>query len=443
MCDEKTPTLEGDLETTGIKIQNGSFAYETKKPQLTGIDIDPKVKELADKQWEVALLRSQLEDAESHIRMLVKGKSSGELGDDAETAQGPNLLCLKRIDFECSKGELIAVVGGVGCGKTSFLSAILGEIRQLGNGNVFTKGNLAYFSQSPFILNASVRDNILFGHIKEPVSEDKYQRALSCCALREDLKQFPAGDRTEIGEKGITLSGGQKARVAMARVVYHCADISLLDDPLAAVDAHVGKHIFQQCIIDELLAGDGHRSVILATNALQYLSHPRVNRIIVVRDGRIVEQGTYSQLSKNSSSAFSKFLAVMDETGISPTLTEGCDTHSDSKLPRHDSMSGEEGVHNSTDNQGTATASLMTDELVERETGRVGLNIYLAWANAAGGYWVPFVIVFGYGAVEGIYVVSKVSTKLRIAAFHSSCIGLTFQSFLSVVVGVLVTTCWT
>ena len=186
------------------------------------------------------------------------------------------------------------------------------------------KGRLGTFLQTPFIMNDTVRNNILFGHAagkgkaSEGVDEKRYNLALDVCSLSHDLNLLPHGDQTEIGEKGITLSGGQKARIALARAVYHDADVYLLDDPLAAVDAHVGKDLFNKCIIDELLLGKsktakqqqeevspeskrgwsdmlGLRSpskldslnsgdvpsgrnatVVLVTNALQHLSHSTV-----------------------------------------------------------------------------------------------------------------------------------------------------------------------
>lgn len=213
---------------------------------------------------------------------------------------------------------------------------------------------------------------------------------------------LPAGDQTEIGEKGITLSGGQKARVALARAVYHRADVSLIDDALSAVDAHVAKHLFDECIVKELLE-EGKRSVLLATNAIQHLSHPRVDKIIVVRDGRIVEQGTYSTLSRNRSSQFARYLAVLDETGMSPHYI------SESIRPREDIPEKEQQKRTeqpiSKDEATKGGSQLITVE--ERSIGKVELSVYFAWAKAAGGSWIPLALVLVYGAVECVSVSSK------------------------------------
>jgi ATP-binding cassette subfamily C (CFTR/MRP) protein 1 len=300
-------------------------------------------------------------------------------------------------------------------------------------GTTKVRGSLAFFGQSPFILNATVKANILFSHVNDPVDEERYQRAISCCALEHDLGLLPAGDQTEIGEKGITLSGGQKARVALARAVYHGADISLIDDALSAVDAHVAQHLFKECIVKELMQGkslatskdhESKRSVILATNALQHLSHPRVDRIVVLREGRIVEQGSYKELSRNPNSEFSRFLAVIDKTGVTPSClpemggggdeTEiSRDTHKKegagmeiSSQARSKRVSGTIADVSGTIKKNDTTASrLMTEE--ERSTGHVGTDVYFSWARAAGGVWIPFVVVIAFGAVECISVGSK------------------------------------
>ncbi|KHJ93660.1 ABC transporter, ATP-binding protein [Oesophagostomum dentatum] len=150
------------------------------------------------------------------------------------------MCTFKDISFDAAKGTFIAVVGKVGSGKSSVLSALLGEMGKL-RGRIGMRGRVAYVPQIPWIQNMTVRDNILFG---KPYDKRRYNQVLAACALKPDLRMLTNGDLTEIGEKGINLSGGQKARISLARAVYQDFDVYLLDDPLSAVDAHVGKHIF-------------------------------------------------------------------------------------------------------------------------------------------------------------------------------------------------------
>ncbi|KAI9534115.1 hypothetical protein NQZ68_016833 [Dissostichus eleginoides] len=154
------------------------------------------------------------------------------------------LPCLQRINMKVKTGSLVAVVGHVASGKSSLLSAMLGEMEKK-SGFVSVKGSVAYVPQQAWIQNASLKDNILFGGERK---ESWYHRVLEACALLPDLDILPAGDSTEIGEKGLNLSGGQKQRVSLARAVYRKSDVYLLDDPLSAVDAHVGQHIFDRVI---------------------------------------------------------------------------------------------------------------------------------------------------------------------------------------------------
>ncbi|CAI5512620.1 unnamed protein product [Closterium sp. Naga37s-1] len=181
----------------------------------------------------------------------------------------------------------------VGAGKSSLLAGLLGEITRVA-GSVSVAGHVAYTSQDPWILNATVRDNILMGAAGEAaaaaVDEGRYQRAIDVCALRHDLAMLAGGDMAEIGERGINLSGGQKHRVALARAVYARADVVLLDDPLSAVDTHVGRHLFTECICGEL-AGTTR---VLVTHQLQYASHADV--ILVIRAGRVAAMGTFDEL---------------------------------------------------------------------------------------------------------------------------------------------------
>lgn len=145
---------------------------------------------------------------------------------------GGEQVTLKNINLRVKKGNLTALVGQVGSGKTSVVSALLGEMQKL-NGFVNVDGSVAYVPQQAWIQNATLQDNILFG---QPLDNEWYNKVIDACALRPDLLMLPGGDQTEIGEKGINLSGGQKQRVALARAVYNQAEVYLFDDPLSAVD---------------------------------------------------------------------------------------------------------------------------------------------------------------------------------------------------------------
>ncbi|XP_072401337.1 multidrug resistance-associated protein 1 isoform X3 [Diabrotica undecimpunctata] len=206
---------------------------------------------------------------------------------------------LKDININIKKKTLTAIVGTVGSGKSSLISAFLGEMDKL-SGRVNSYGKVAYVSQQAWIQNATLRDNILFG---KPYDKTLYDAVVEACALNPDLDMLPAGDQTEIGEKGINLSGGQKQRVSVARAVYSNADIYFLDDPLSAVDSHVGKHIFEKVIGPHgLLKG---KTKVLVTHGITYL--PQTEKIIVLKDGKISETGTYQQLLDRKG-AFAEFL---------------------------------------------------------------------------------------------------------------------------------------
>lgn len=196
---------------------------------------------------------------------------------------------LTDIDLTVRGGELLAVLGRVGQGKSSLLAAALGDMARV-QGSLTTHGSMAYFSQGGWAMGASVRDNILFGRAYD---EQHYQRCVAACALEPDLKVLEHGDLTEIGERGVSLSGGQRARVALARACYAAADIYLLDDPLAAVDAHVGAHIWENVIGPRGLLRD--RTRIITTNAVNYLRE--CDKIVTLRDGRLLdERGTYDEV---------------------------------------------------------------------------------------------------------------------------------------------------
>lgn len=215
---------------------------------------------------------------------------------------------LKNINIKVKTGSLTAVVGSFGSGKSSLISALLGEMKKK-SGNVNTFGKIAFVSQQAWIQNATLKDNILFGQSME---REFYDTVVRACALEPDLELLPGGDMTEIGEKGINLSGGQKQRVSLARAVYSVADIYLLDDPLSAVDSHVGKHLF-----DHVIGPNGllkNKTRLFVTHNVTFLS--QTNHILTVDDGNILESGSYQELMSKKG-VFAEFITQhVNEGGV-------------------------------------------------------------------------------------------------------------------------------
>lgn len=206
---------------------------------------------------------------------------------------------LRDINLKIPEGMLIAVVGQVGSGKSSLVSALLGEMNKL-EGTVNFRGSTAYVPQEAWIQNATLMNNILFG---KPFIQKKYQKVIEACALVPDLDMLPGRDHTEIGEKGINISGGQKQRVSLARAVYSNSNVYLLDDPLSAVDSHVGKHIFDRVIGPKGLLKNKTR--VLVTHGVHWL--PMVDVVVVMVNGKITETGSYDQLITHDG-PFAQFL---------------------------------------------------------------------------------------------------------------------------------------
>lgn len=252
--------------------------------------------------------------------------------------------CLKDINFRAHKGDFSCIVGRVGSGKTSFLQALLGDIWKI-HGEIVVSGSVAYVPQQAWVMNASVKENIVFGHRWDPTF---YDRTIHACALMEDLKSLPDGDSTEVGERGISLSGGQKARLTLARAVYARADVYLLDDVLSAVDQHVGRHL-----IDNVLGPRGllaSKTRILATNAITVLYE--ASYITLLRDGEVTENGTLSQLiAMKGEVARLLTNAGSEESNSSGTHSPSVDTNADSSSSRTDDSKTVSGTGEATEEE--------------------------------------------------------------------------------------------
>ncbi|XP_051129037.1 ABC transporter C family member 12-like isoform X2 [Andrographis paniculata] len=317
---------------------------------------------------------------------------------------------LSNINLDIPVGSLVAIVGSTGEGKTSLVSAMLGELPPLGNATATIRGSVAYVPQISWIFNATVRENILFGSTFEP---EKYWKTVDVTALHHDLGLLPGRDLTEIGERGVNISGGQKQRVSMARAVYSDSDVYIFDDPLSALDAHVAWQVFNNCIKEAL----GGKTRVLVTNQLHFL--PQVDRIILVAEGKVKEEGTFEELSKNGS----LFKKLMENAGkMEEHMIENEDSVNSSHEPSFLSSvdineTSKDGVSNSKMKEGRTV--LIKQE--ERETGIVSWNVLMRYKNAVGGLWVVVILFTCYILTETLRVSS--STWLSVWTKQSTSEG--------------------
>lgn len=279
---------------------------------------------------------------------------------------------LTDLSLTIKPGKIIAVIGPVGAGKSSLLHVLLRELPLI-SGSVHVGGNVSYASQEPWLFAGSVRQNILFG---QAMDRPRYNTVVRRCALDRDFALFPHGDKTIVGERGVSLSGGQRARISLARAVYKRADIYLLDDPLSAVDAHVGRHLFESCLIGYLR----NTTRILVTHQLQFLRD--VDQIIILKNGAIAAAGNFDTLSA-SGLDFATLLARDPEEEKPAAEPSAAEPDTESVLQgsfRKRQMS----IHSvsSVDNL-TATAP-PAGEAETRTSGAVGCKVYAAYLRAAG-----------------------------------------------------------
>ena len=291
---------------------------------------------------------------------------------------------LRGVDLHLAPNKLTVVYGPTGSGKSTLLSALLGDCPATA-GAVAINGRASYCPQKAWVANATLRDNVLFG---QPFEQNRYDQVIEACALRSDIAQLPKGDLTEIGERGVNLSGGQQQRVNLARACYSRASIVILDDVLSAVDAHVGAHIFERCILGWL----GGRTRVLVSHAVA-LTMARADSVVVVKLGRVVAQGsptsTHPEIMSLASFSPSSSPVVPRRTlpsaspaaktapvpsGGAPSAAIGSTAAASSGTAAATSI-----------NSGTAGGKIIKKE--ERAKGAAKLKIYVVYLRAAGGLW--------------------------------------------------------
>lgn len=264
---------------------------------------------------------------------------------DAELETGP---VLDKVDLRIKKGAVAMVVGSVGSGKSTLVSGVLGEVPHV-TGEVSISGSIAYVPQEAWIINATVRQNILFG---KAYDEKLYKEVVHAAALETDFAIMPLGDSTEIGDRGINLSGGQKQRVSIARALYADRDLYVFDDPFSAVDSHVAKHLINVAVGKFLRSRS--KTAFIITNQLQFLHV--ADHIVFLKGGRVAEQGTFEELMANGSD----FKQLVKEFG----LAGGNKSESDS------SGDAEEDAKDRKNAKGGKTKSLTESDLTSPDVSR-------------------------------------------------------------------------
>ncbi|KAK1775815.1 P-loop containing nucleoside triphosphate hydrolase protein [Copromyces sp. CBS 386.78] len=323
-------------------------------------------------------------------------------GDDSSTlVEEREPFKLRDLNFTIGRNELVAVIGTVGSGKTSLLSALAGDMRKT-NGEVILGAHRAFCPQYAWIQNATLRDNILFG---KEMDDEWYRDVIKACALQPDLDMLPNNDMTEIGERGITISGGQKQRLNIARAIYFDADIVLMDDPLSAVDAHVGRHIFDNAILGLLK----DKARILATHQLWVLN--RCDRIIWMDGGRIQAVDTFDNLMRDSE----EFRQMLESTAQEEKKEED-------EAPVVD-------AEEEAPKKKKKGKSLMQAE--ERAVASVPWSVYTSYVKASGSFLNAPIVLVLLVIAQG----SNIMTSLWLSWWTSDKFGLSLGQYIGVYAG--------
>ena len=394
-----------------VVVRDADFTWErtaTQDPdRLPASGMNKAAKPAAASKKALDTGNEKVERGDALERDSATSKASGDATavvlDSSSSVTERQPFKLHGMDFTIGRNELVAVIGTVGSGKSSLLAALAGDMRKE-SGDVTLGASRAFCPQYAWIQNASVKDNILFGRDMDP---KWYDKVVEACALKPDLEMLPNGDETEIGERGITVSGGQKQRLNIARAVYFDADIILMDDPLSAVDAHVGRHIFDHAITG--LLKDKCR--ILATHQLHVLN--RCDRIMWMQEGRIEAFDTYDNLMAHNE-AFAKMMV----------------TTAPEEKQVDDSGSDDDDFANVTDKRKQKkhkkAAALMQAE--ERAVNSVSWGVYAAYIRASGTLLNGPLVVFLLVVAQG----SNIVTSLWLSYWTSNRFHLKMGTYIGI-----------
>ncbi|OBT70508.1 hypothetical protein VE03_00185 [Pseudogymnoascus sp. 23342-1-I1] len=372
LCEEQPEEAVWDMEAkNAVEMNNASFTWERTVTQEAE----------EDKGKPAAKAKKPKKPVAGDSNPSPSDASSGALTPDSASisAPPPEPFKLHDLDIKLGRNELVAVIGGVGSGKSSLLAALAGDMRKT-SGDVVFGATRAFCPQYAWIQNASVRANIVFG---KDMVQGWYDKVIDACALRPDLEMLPSGDGTEIGERGITVSGGQKQRINIARAIYFDADIVIMDDPLSAVDAHVGRHIFDNAICG--LLKDKCR--VLATHQLWVLN--RCDRIIWLEEGRVQAVDTFENLMANDAG----FQHLMETTAVE---------EQEEKKEEEEEVVGE-----AKDKKKKKKKDVGLMQAEERQVKSVPWSVYGSYIKASGSMWSLFIVLLLLVLSNGANIVTS------------------------------------
>ncbi|VVC87931.1 unnamed protein product, partial [Leptidea sinapis] len=371
----KEEMLEKDARPSAASIDVGEIKEKSSKLSL---EVPPKKTEEVKGNGTLSSPMESSEEDNEELATVVEEDARGVRLKHATAkwivSNAENTLT--DMSLTIKPGKLIAVIGPVGAGKSSLLHVLLKEL-PLVSGSVHLGGTVSYASQEPWLFAGSVRQNILFG---QPMDRPRYNTVVRRCALDRDFTLFPHGDKTVVGERGVSLSGGQRARISLARAVYKRADIYLLDDPLSAVDAHVGRHLFESCIVGYLR----NTTRVLVTHQLQFLKD--VDQIIILKNGAIAAAGDFETLSA-SGLDFATLLAKNEQEDEKPAAEEKPPADPEDSVIQGSFRNRQMSIHSvsSVDNlTATAPPEGGREEAEMRTAGAVSGAVYGAYLRASG-----------------------------------------------------------
>ncbi|KAK9463479.1 P-loop containing nucleoside triphosphate hydrolase protein [Lipomyces oligophaga] len=421
--DAESDNDSADKKAPAKKEKRGLFSRVKKSKKPTAAEIEEEnenklTRAVTSESAAIIGMDAQIENEKGADSTIIESPEE-VVEQDPEDPEAVAISGLHNLNFKINPGEFVVIMGFIGSGKTSLLASMVGEMRQT-SGSVKMNGTVAYCPQ-PWIQNSTLRENILFGREYE---EQKYQDVIKGCALEHDLKVLPAGDRTEIGERGINISGGQKSRITLARAAYYDADIVLMDDVLSAVDPHVGKHLVEQCICGLLK----NSTRLLATHQLHVL--PYVDRIIFMDGAGGMTLGTYEELMI-SCPKFAELIAFGSEN----KKNEEEDDETDSADKKDDVTEETSEAKDTSKDNGKSNAGvvLMTKEEV-KNSASVPFKVWKTYFHYAGGKFLGWSVAPIILTIAILGAGCQIITNLWLSYWTQDKFGMTRGAYIGVFV---------